>query len=124
MHDFYKQVEMSLLAYHHRGNTVLSLLHQGLIDKAAVVMRARKAALHNFRVADSILGDEIAPFLQSNKWKNLWEQIAKQDKKIELILLQQQKKFTNEMTKVQKERIQIVKYRSRNNRKSTFQQTI
>lgn len=54
MSAFVKQVEAALKAYVERGREALALLEQGEYDAADELLTWRKAAFHNFRMADSL----------------------------------------------------------------------
>lgn len=82
MSDFLLHSICCLQTYLDRGEKALRSLKNGDVDGALIVLKLRKAAFHNFRIADYRLKNSSNYKKYLEELSPIWIQIQKLDKKL------------------------------------------
>jgi hypothetical protein len=112
MGNYFPQALAALTQYVERGQKVLAHLAANEVDEALDVLKWRNAAFHNFKVADFLelqVGNDVG---KDEVLRSLWLESERLNTEIALEIKAMQAKITKQLTKVQKVRSAIGKFRS------------
>ncbi len=116
MRDFAHQAHRALEIYLSRGQQALQSARLGDVDRVNELLAQRRAAFHNFRVADAIAAREERPGNYSASAKALWEEIREIDAELVGEIYQIRDQLAAQVAKVADHRKKMNCYKSGNAR--------
>ena len=119
-----EQVRASLEVYYKRGQKVIELLGKGELDRALQLLRLRKAAFHNFRVAENRLYAEKDWILEKSGWSELFEKIDRQDSWLIEAFQTEAERSGRDLRSLSKEREKIRNFKAVKRRSGSFQRSV
>jgi hypothetical protein len=124
MRDYSRQAITALRTYLERGKQILRFLGDGHYEKADVLLRKRKAAFHNFRVAD-VLASVNQEHLQAEpEMLLLWRLIQAQNVELNNALERSGEKTKESLLAIRESRQKLRKYHSGTSDNNNIQHSV
>lgn len=113
MRDFRKQAFAALKAYVERGESAIFLFERNKLDKAERMLMRRKAAFHNFRVADQLAYDQGFDSSRDQQMIEIAQAASRVDNELKQVILDLTADAKRELKQTVRTRQNINRYRSR-----------
>ena len=118
-----QQVRASLQAYLDRGEKALQLLKNRDWDRGLKLLKKRKAAFHNFRVA-SELSTQFSEEFSDRQWQRLFDTLKQQDETLMLLVQEELQRSGDDLAGLRREKSGIGNYKAVKNRPGSFKRFV